>query len=198
MPDTKHTHPWDEAIDRGPGWKDTCTKQVGDKTVRYDSNIEAPETDLTYGRVTFPDGSRLYFGTDCDEAVHAAIAAGGEMEGTTPWGTKEHKLSWTDVPEADASRALGEWLKPLFDAPAVVPVPEDRIAAIRSVARDALGYVQAGQSDPALYDMLSALCRALDGDDGDALKHLEAERAEQEARGRLADRQRQAWGITPA
>lgn len=208
MTDTKHTHPWDDAIDRGPGWKDTCTKQVGGKTVRYDSNIEAPETDLTYGRVTFPDGSRLYFGTDCDEAVHAAIAAGGEIEEPNLWGETDEngklrmvrspRLSWTDVPEADASRALGEWLKPLFDAPTVVTVPEDRIAAIRSVARDALGYVQAGQSDPALYDMLSALCRALDGDDADALKHLEAERAEQEARGRLADRQRQAWGITPA
>lgn len=206
MSDTKHTHPWDEAIDHGPGWKDSYTKQVGDKAVRYDSNIEAPETDLGYTRLTFPDGSRLYFGTDCTETVNAAIAAGGETEAPDdPWGETDEngaprmvrspKLHYTDVPEADASRALGEWLKPLFDAPVVKLAPADRAEAVRSLARDALGYVQAGQSDRALYDMLSALCRALDGDDADMVKHLKAERAEQAARGRLAGRQREAWGL---
>lgn len=200
MTDTKHTHPWDEAIDNGPGWKDSYTKQLGDKAVRYDSNIEAPETQLDYARVTFPDGSRLYFGTDGTEAVNAAITAGGEIESPEPWGTNGHmvrrpKLSWTDVPESDASRALGEWLKPLFDAPVAGTIPADRFEAVRALAHDAIGYVQAGQKDPALYDMLSALCRALDGDDADALKHLGVVRAEAEARGRLADRQHDAWGL---
>lgn len=203
MTETKHTHPWDEAIDNGPGWKDSYTKQVDDKAVRYDSNIEAPETQLTYARLTFPDGSRLYFGTDGTETVNAAIDAGGEIEGPEPWGTngrmvRRPKLSWTDVPDADASRALGEWLKPLFDAPISGAIPEDRYEAVRALASDALGYVQAGQSDPALYRMLSALCRALDGDDADALAHLGGQRAKAKARAALADHQREAWGITPA
>lgn len=38
----------------------------------------------------------------------------------------------------------------------------DALEAARSLASNALGYVQAQQNDPALYDKLSALCRSLD------------------------------------
>jgi replication-associated recombination protein RarA len=71
----------------------------------------------------------------------------------------------------------------------------ERLEAIRALAGSAIQYVQAGQSDPALYDMLSALRRSLDGDDADALAHLDTERAEQAFRGQRADRQREAWGL---
>jgi hypothetical protein len=74
-----------------------------------------------------------------------------------------------------------------------------RLEAVRSLASCALGYVQAEQSDRALYDMLSALERALeralDGDDADALAHLKVWGVGDEARGRLSGRQREAWGV---
>jgi hypothetical protein len=108
----KRHHPWDQMIDSGCGWTDQLVTEWDGKAVFATVNIDGPQEQIEHVRLVFPDGSRLYLGTDGSEPVLRAVDS----------GAIEH---WTQAEETDAYRVFTAMVKPLYDKASIKEVDTD-------------------------------------------------------------------------
>jgi hypothetical protein len=109
---TTYSNPWDAEIDSGGGWTDRLVSHWDGKAVFVTRNIASPEAQCEYTRLTFPDGSVLYFGFDADGANRTRM-----ILGIRPL-TCAFALPACHAPPmlaTEASKACAEWVRGLYD-----------------------------------------------------------------------------------
>ncbi len=106
MTATDQRHPWDNEIDAGFGWTDQLVSHWDGIAVFVTRNIDGPEEQAEAMRLVFPDGSRLYIGTDASNVTY-------------------DDTHWTEYPESDAMRVFGPWVKALYERSSITEMDTD-------------------------------------------------------------------------